>query len=258
MSADNHANYARVGFTIIIGIIAIIATLIYIGGDIGGNHEFMTETYSDNSVSGLASGSGVFFRGVKIGEVRDINFVSFIYDDVTWADAQRIRITMAIDTRKIGTSGDSLSKMIEKYVKRGMRATVSANAITGIARVELSIPENPEPMPTLTWRPEYTFVPPQPSLFNNLAKSVTLALDKFNTYNFNSIWTNFQTIASSVANLSQEIQEIIVNEKGSISSTIRNIDEMSSQLRDLATELRNNPSMLLRANDPQVLPETSR
>ena len=73
MAADNHAHYRRIGFTVILGIVAIQATLVYLGGVGNSAHEILVETYYDNSVSGLSVGSDVNFRGVKLGTVKEIS-----------------------------------------------------------------------------------------------------------------------------------------------------------------------------------------
>ena len=51
---SNHANYAKIGFTVVIGLVAIVAVLIYLGG---AGHSDITyaETYYDTSVSGLSA-----------------------------------------------------------------------------------------------------------------------------------------------------------------------------------------------------------
>ena len=79
MASDNHASYTRIGLTVVIGIAAVVGSLIYLGGMRGRDSEVYAETYYDKSVSGLSVGSAVNFRGVKLGEVREITFVGSKY-----------------------------------------------------------------------------------------------------------------------------------------------------------------------------------
>ena len=79
MARDNHASYTRIGLTVVIGVVAIVATLIYLGGMRGRGSEILVETYYDKPVAGLSVGSVVNFRGVKIGEVRELSFVGNKY-----------------------------------------------------------------------------------------------------------------------------------------------------------------------------------
>ena len=94
MAKDSHASYTRIGITVVVGVVAIVATLIYLGGMRGRGHEILVETYYDKPVAGLSVGSVVNFRGVKIGEVREISFVRNKYV-VEGEDGSRILILMA-------------------------------------------------------------------------------------------------------------------------------------------------------------------
>ena len=73
--ASNHASYAKIGLTVMLGVAAIIGALVYLGGAWGSDDRVYAETYTDRSVSGLSVGSAVNFRGVKLGEVKEITFV---------------------------------------------------------------------------------------------------------------------------------------------------------------------------------------
>ena len=75
MANDNHTSYRRIGFAVFSGAIAIVLSLIYLGGIRGRGDEILVETHYDKPVSGLSVGSVVNFRGVKVGEVREISFV---------------------------------------------------------------------------------------------------------------------------------------------------------------------------------------
>ena len=103
MARDNHASYTRIGLTVVIGVVAIVATLIYLGGMRGRGSEILVETYYDKPVAGLSVGSVVNFRGVKIGEVREISFVGNKYV-VEGQDGSRIYILIALDGRTLAAA----------------------------------------------------------------------------------------------------------------------------------------------------------
>ena len=67
MADGNQANYGKIGFTLVLGIVCIVAALIWFGGAGSGKRFIPAETYFTTPVSGLAVGSDVCFRGVKIG-----------------------------------------------------------------------------------------------------------------------------------------------------------------------------------------------
>ena len=59
MAEDNHASYAKVGLTVVLGVAAVVGSLIYFGGAGRDKCVFMGETYYDDPVSGLSVGSEV-------------------------------------------------------------------------------------------------------------------------------------------------------------------------------------------------------
>ena len=259
MAKDNHANLGRVGFTVFIGAIAIAIALIYIAGIGDKANEFLIETYYDYPVSGLSVGSAVNFRGVKIGEVREISFASAIYDEdeITPEDYQRIIIVMALDCRKLDVdSTENMRRISRRYGVAGLRATIASNAVTGMSRIEFNIPDDPVPPAKLAWKPRYYQIPPQPSLMENLSSSLANALHQFNKTDFKSVWSNISAVAESSAQVTKEVSDFIRTEKVGMSIIVRNIQEASDSVDELAETLKNNPSLLLRKNDPEPLSET--
>lgn len=259
MASDNHANYGRIGFTVFLGAIALAIALIYIAGIGDRDSEFLVETYYDHPVSGLSVGSAVNFRGVKIGEVREISFASAVYDDFALSsnDFQRVIIVMALDCRRLdfGSAADA-AEIVRKFVSAGVRATIASNAVTGMSRVEFSIPRNPAPREELTWVPRYLQVPPQPSLMENLSLSLTRTLNTFNRMDLDNTWSNIAAIASSSAKLTKEVSDFVSAEKMALAAIFHNVSDASQSVSALAETLKNDPSLLLRKNDPEPLPET--
>lgn len=260
MASDNHASYGKIGFTVFIGAFALAIALIYIAGIGNRDGEYIVETYYDHPVSGLSVGSPVNFRGVKIGEVKEISFASAIYDDkeLSTNDFQRVVIVMAINCKRLDvcSQGEARS-VIEHFIRMGIRATIASNAVTGMSRVEFSIPLNPQAPETLKWKPRYLQVPPQPSLMENMSASLARVLYQFNRTDFQSVWSNISTVASSAALLTKEVSEFVRDEREGLSEIVNNVKDASDSVDELAETLKNNPSLLLRENDPQPLPETT-
>lgn len=259
MASDNHANYGRIGFTVFLGALALAVTLIFIAGVGSQENEFLVETYYDHPVSGLSVGSAVNFRGVKIGEVREISFAGAVYDDclLTSNDFQRVIIVMALDCRRLDVcSSYEADSVVRAFIASGIRATIASNAVTGMSRVELNIPPNPLPPAELTWTPRHLQIPPQPSLMENLSLSLTRTLNTFNRMDLGGTWSNISSIASSTAELTKDVKDFVRAEKAGMSAIFRNVANATESVSDLADSLKNNPSLLLRENDPRPLPET--
>lgn len=262
MTADNKPKYTAIGFTVVLGVAAIAAALVYLGGFAGKSSCLTVESYYDYPVSGLSPGSDVNFRGVKIGEVKNIKLSGPRAGDFRTADAQRVRILMSINLRRIGIydnpSDERCRLAIEDFVRRGLRATVSSSGITGLSRVELNIQDNPPPMAKLSWQPRYPVIPPAPSLMEGFSDAATRLVNQLNKMDFMSLWSNVSSVATSAARLTDNADALVESQRSGIESIVRNIEETTQRMNELVRKLKDNPSLLLRETDPEELPETSR
>lgn len=260
MANDNKPKYARIGFAVVVGVVAISAALIYIGGFGGSEMEFLVESYYDKPVSGLSVGSPVNFRGVKVGEVKDVMMVRPRSADYSVAEMQRIRILLSLNLQKMGHRARpedfELRRMIDSYVKHGLRATVAASGITGLSRIELNMLPNPPPLANLNWKPAHPVIPPAPSLIDNFSDTATKLMNQINKMDFASAWTNIQTIAESLSHLASNIDLLMEGQRANIGALLENASETAARLNSLSQRLEENPSLLLRSSAPDPLPET--
>ena len=251
---SNHANYAKIGVAAVLGIVAILGVLVYLGGVGAGDDYIYVETYYDTSVSGLSVGSAVNFRGVKIGEVKEISFVGAKYAEASGADARRIYILMAISRRTVGDYANRL----ESLATRGMRATVTASGVTGLSRIELDVRrESPTPPPAkMDWKPRHQYVPSQPSLLDSFSDSATKVMNQINRMDLDSAWSNIHSAVESIAHASEGVCNMLETRRGDFDRIVEDAAEAASSLREAAAELRRNPSLLVRERKAAPLEET--
>lgn len=257
----NQANYAKVGFAVVAGTAVIVGMLAYLGGALGKHDVICAETYSDSPVSGLSVGSDVNLRGVKVGEVRDISFVGSEYEEAKGEDIPKIHILIAFTTRKMRRSSDEDPEdHLRELVRKGLHATVTASGVTGLSKIELNFPREGAVVETrpISWSPRYVCIPPAPSMFESFADAAAKVMSQLNRMDFISAWSNIASVAESTANVAANVDDLVENGKSGIESIVRNMDEAATRVRELAADLRENPSLLLRANDPDPLPETER
>jgi len=260
MAYGSKASYKRIGFTVFMGLTAIVGTLIYLGGLKGRNDEVLLETYYDKPVSGLSVGSVVNFRGVKLGEVREISFVGRKYN-VEDSDATRIYILMAIQASLIGrdpAERNYVNANILKFAQyRGMRATVTTSGITGLSRIELDFnKDNLADAPPISWTPRHPYVPAKVSLMENFSVAATKVMNQINRMDFASTWSNISYSVESVARVAERTKTIIEARQNDAERIVDNLNAVSSDLRELTAELRRNPSLLVRERMPERLRET--
>ena len=251
---SNHANYAKIGLAVVLGLAATLGVLVYLGGAGGGDDYVYAETYYDTSVSGISVGSAVNFRGVKIGEVKEISFVGAKYDEATGADARRIYILMAISRRTAGDYADRLEGLAE----RGLRATVTASGVTGLSRIELDIRRDapPTPPPQLSWKPRHVYVPAKPSLLDSFSDSATKVMNQINHMDLDAVWSNVHAAVESIARASEGVCTMLETRRGDFDRIVEDAAEAASSLRETAAELRRNPSLLVRERRAAPLEET--
>ena len=264
MANDNHASFSIIGFTVCLGVAAIVATLIYIGGVFGNRNELFVETCYDKPVNGLSVGSAVSFRGVKVGEVREIGFIGDKYSDVkNVGDESRIYILIALDPKMLAAHGDveekELKAAIQKLViQRGLRATVTLSGITGLSRIECDYHDDLPPYEKISWTPEHAFIPPKESLLDNFSVSATKVLNQINRMDLAAAWSNLTVAIESVAHASESARTMIEARQGELSQLMSEASATVSAARELVHELKQNPSLLVRERVTEPLNETAR
>jgi paraquat-inducible protein B len=257
---STHASFARIGFAIVASTAATVLTLVYLGGLRGRHNEILVETYYDREVSGLSVGSKVNFRGVKIGEVRELDFVGNKYE-VQNDDNLRIYILMALDPKKLGyfeNEDKETDEAIPYLVReRGLRASVTASGITGLSRIECNLNANlAGQVETLPWKPKHLYIPQKVSLMDNFSDAATRVMNQINTMDFGAAWSNVSASVETMSQVMRTTQEILESKKGDFERIVDNVSAAADSIRECASEVKANPSLLLRERAPEPLVET--
>ena len=257
MGSELRASFAKVGFAVVAGFAAAAFALIYLG-EIGfGDDLYTVETYYDNPVTGLSVGSDVNFRGVKVGSVSMIGFVGAHYKTAKESDKQKILVRMDLDAGSLNLyPGEDVKATIRYLIGKGLHATVMSNGITGLSKIELNFPRGEVTDEPLSWQSAYPYIPPQLSTFDNLSYSVRKVMHEFNHTDFKSVWSNISDIASSMAKLTKNTQEMVDIERSSIRRIIDNLELAAESLNETMRQIKNNPSLLLRGYEEVPLKET--
>lgn len=257
MGNDNHANYARIGGFIIFGSVLILITLAWLGGAGGKQNEFLAETFFSNDVSGLDVGSAVNLRGVRVGSVKRISFIGAVYDGASHEDRRKIHVLLALDKRLFRVNQtENPQKTLEGFVSRGLHATVSASGVTGLSHIELNFPKGKVVDEKIGWTPENVTIPPAPSILQSAADSATQILDQINRMDLLAAWTNIVGTLENANSTLASLGTLLESNGGNVGEILDNLRETSASLRDFANDIKSNPSLLLRSNDPDRLPET--
>lgn len=260
MASDNQASYAKIGFTIMLGIAGIVGVLIYFGGVGTGGRVIPAETYFHNPVSGLAVGSDVCFRGVKVGSVKRISFIANEYEQHDPAHGQAIWVGLSIDPRLCGFDETVRhpEENVREIISKGLHATVAANILTGIAHIELNFPKTEIKEAPISWRPRDLCVPPAPTLLESASDALPVLLAKLERIDFAGSWSNVLSTVENANALMGSVNTLVDSQQGNVTEILGNMRDASASLRDFADKIRDNPSLLLRSRDVESLPETMR
>ena len=125
----------------------------------------------DQSVRGLQPGAPVEFRGIPIGEVRDVKLE---YDEAS--KQFRIPVLMEIEPERIANFGmidrETRRQGLDQLVKQGLRAQLqSGNLLTGQLIVQLDFHDDAAPA-EIVWQEPYPELPTVPAPLEEITSSV--------------------------------------------------------------------------------------
>ena len=200
------ANYFKVGVFVLVAMTLFVTGVVVLGAGLIGREEIRFETYFNESVSGLTVGSAVELRGVRVGEVTKIGFVSDMSSYYPREPRERtgagriVRVVFAV----FPESSRNMSKQEyiarwERGVTRGLRVRLSSNIITGQAVLEGTYvdPNRYSPM-KIDWKPEYPYVPSVPSELRTLKDSVDDILRKMQELDVTGVVTATKSLLVSL------------------------------------------------------------
>jgi paraquat-inducible protein B len=164
--------------------------------------------YFDQSVRGLVPGSPVEFRGIRVGEVRDVRLE---YDP----EGKRFRIPVLVEVEpeRIGSIDPDLERRrraMDRMVAAGMRAQLrSGNLLTGQLVVALDM--HPKAPPAeIVWTGPYPEMPTIPTPLEEITDSLTQIVEKIERIPLDEIGADLRDSLAAMAELSRQINQDVV------------------------------------------------
>ena len=194
------------------------------------------------SVRGLTVGSPVEFRGIRIGQVLDIN-LEYDAEDQSF----KIPVLIEIEPERIKVIGESdltdQKKMDDYLVAQGLRAQLNTGSlITGQLFVELDF--HPEAPPAkIIWEGRYPQIPTVPAPMQEITTSLTALLKKLEKLPIEQIGSDLQDTVQGAKQLvaSAELQEAVA----ALNQTINQAQQFAAALNQaVAPELKSAVSSL--------------
>jgi len=184
-----------------------------------------------NSVQGLAPGSPVVFRGIRLGEVVDLH-LQFDWE----ADEVRVPVVIEIEPERIERADDDGRTdpgRIARLVEKGLRAQLGrGNLLTGGLQVEFDVHPNAEPIPVLAGG-LYPELPTIPAPFDEITSSLSGVIAKIDRMPLDRIGADLQ---ASLAELRKLTSAINADVMPSFAATMRRLDQTVGSLEGMLRE----------------------
>ena len=206
------------------------------------------------SVRGLASGAGVEFKGIPIGEVTDVvaqfdeKTFEFSVSVLIRLDPARLGVKL-VDTSPGDTSVAAHRKVIDGLVAQGVRGQLrTGSLLTGGLFVALDI--FPDAAPTsVDWSKTPAELPTIPGELEAIEASVVNIIKKIDQLPFKAIGADLQkTLMSARTTLDNAGKLIEPNSPldQQLDSTLQEVSRAARGLRTLADYLERHPEALIR------------
>ncbi len=253
MSAST--NYFRLGMFVLIGIFLGIAGVIVFGGlQIVPQEMIEIETYMDDSVQGLLSGSKVKMRGVEIGSVDEIGFVASYYTltEEQYPDyGHWISIKMSIDPVHFqGRSVKDLEANLPDVIADGLRARLTSQGITGGKFIQLDFLD-PERFPAFDppWEPTTHYLPAAGGVFEEIVNSVDRIVEKLEALDVGKLTQDVDDLVlgitsevkgAEIAALSDKAQRVLDGVDGLVGGP--EMKDSLANVRDITADMKSTMS----------------
>ncbi len=246
------ANYFKIGVFVVVAMMLAIGAIVILGVGAIFQDTIALETYFDESVQGLDVGAPIKRRGVKIGNVKAIDFVRNTYRNILSPnDAQKygsyVVVTSLVSPERIGLTEEEITTGLNMAVDHGLRVQLATQGVTGVVHLEV-VDLKPEEYPPLKmmWKPKALYIPSAPSkltvlgtALSKIAKDLEQAEIHQAVGNFDKLITsttkliadtNIETVSTQVSQTLAELQDTLRETREVVHSK-----EMTTLLANAAT-----------------------
>jgi ABC-type transporter Mla subunit MlaD len=232
------ANYFKIGVFVIIAVVLGAAGLVLLGLRSRLQHKMLFETYIDESVQGLEIGSPVKYRGVRVGEVREIDLPPREREDLRPHGGRLIYVVMEIVPKALGLHpGEELTQGdLNALIVRGLRVRLAAQGITGVMYIETDyIPGAPAPFEPASLT--HLYVPSAPSTFTRFTDAIDAIFGKLEKVDFDRLTQQADQLFASLNHVVEpaNVDRILGEVEHVIATAQRKMDELP--LSQISTRL---------------------
>ncbi|MFH1076405.1 MAG: MlaD family protein [Pseudomonadota bacterium] len=231
---SEHPNYFKIGLFIISATVIGVVAISVLGAGVLFKKTIMAETYFEESIQGLDTGSPVTFRGVKIGKIEDITLVSKAYN----TPYRYVLVRISLFPEACPASAEELAAESPARIDKGLRVRLSMLGLTGAVRLEADYfdPKRNPPL-KIDWTPRYLYIPSASSTISRASENLDRIMKSFEEINFPKMG---ETLAAALNILTKASGEM-------------NLKKTGEEVRLLVTELRGTNQQIARLLDADKL-----
>lgn len=205
MSKQNQ--YFRLGVFILSGIGLLVAGIVILGAGALFEDVVYGETYFNESVQGLDVGAPVKYRGVEIGRVSSIGFVSSRYPESAYTPAARY-VLVQMKFKRDQAKNFLQQKSIDEVTEAGLRIRLTVQGLTGVAFLETNfLDPRQNPILPINWTPKNLYFASAPSTLarvESILESITGLTQQIEAVNFKKF---AQTLDAFISTLDRSLVE---------------------------------------------------
>lgn len=224
------AQKARLGLFVIISIVTFFMIIIVgLGIKLTEKSATYYSVFEGESLSGLSKGMEVKFRGIPIGKVTDISYNP--------KDLTKVKVQFSVDKK--------FPMMDDMVAETGMLG------ITGLKYIELMGGKKEAKR-----LPEGSTIQSKPSLMASITDQAEMIFAKVDTLlsNLNTVTNpdslkNVNVILENVANLSQNLNEVLVQSTPRIDSMSGYLNSTLAKVDNMVTEFQENSNLTKMIDD---------
>ncbi len=165
-------NHWKLGLFIVVGLVAGLSTLVWLGARSLQKKTVSYLTYFDESVQGLDVGSPVKYRGVTVGNVGNIDVAP---------DHRHVSVTCELGVSELNTLGlnSSTTAATQLRIPADLRMQLASAGITGVKFILIDFfPVADNPVPVLPFPVPPNYIPSASSTMKNVEDAVVRAVNR--------------------------------------------------------------------------------
>ncbi len=200
---SDQANYFKLGLFLLIGTLFLVAVVLILGASQLFSRSVTMETYFNESINGLEVGSPVKYRGVRVGSVSRIGFVSEEYANLAVSDVRYVYVECRLDQGPLKDIDENFfQERLPKELENGLRVRPTSLGLTGQLFLEIDYlnPAANPPLP-IDWKPRRLYVPSSPSTMSRLEATfanISSSLESINNTDVAKIVENLRGVTESL------------------------------------------------------------